>query len=489
MRRKLLFGSAVLLTLGSVACSNPPEAQEVADLTASRSADMVRGMGNGMRMMSEMSSMQSLGDSATLLQGAFSEVPLTGAPSCPPEGCDGPTAGPTTPGVPDPTVTDAQAALLEKYLRERVFTEATVEATDGDSTLFRLMGEDLCTTGSAPADPVCVAEVDRMELRVRATRSGEKGLNLELLIGPERAGPVTLRFEPKSVAVVMDLSGAKAALVFLNPEAAQSLPKVMAGQLELRLTENGPQDLTFSTAILGDIRVELDASGATHAFTTAKTNPLSSLRMEGPAKRATFELNLGATEYRGPYQSAAAELAGKEMVLSLSGLSFAFSAEEGKEDFVVAHVGLGEAQSYVSLDGTKLFTADLNALSGRHFDLNLSRGADGLPLVRVLPEFDLVTRFFLQPLKVDATASVPPFYEDETYRVRLSGGGTPSLRPVPGDETTGFPGGLRVVSGELSLEAGGTAVTVPAGSCLVGKDVAAEGAHPLLGHFEASACP
>ena len=51
-----------------------------------------------------------------------------------------------------------------------------------------------------------------------------------------------------------------------------------------------------------------------------------------------------------------------------------------------------------------------------------------------------------------------------------------------------FPGGLQVVSGELKLEGKDASVTVPAGKCLVGKELAAEGSHPLLGHFETRDC-
>ncbi|HEX8702581.1 MAG TPA: hypothetical protein VF815_27355, partial [Myxococcaceae bacterium] len=204
-------------------------------------------------------------------------------------------------------------------------------------------------------------------------------------------------------------------------------------------------------------------------------------------KKVSFELNLGTTEYKGPY-GGTSPLASKQVVYSLSGLSFAFNAEESQEDFVIAHVGLGNAQSYMSVDGTKVFTADLNPLSNRHFDLNLSKGADGLPLVRVLPEFDLATKFFLAPLKADPMAEVPSFYEDQSYRVRLSGGNAPSIRPVEANTATGFPGGIQVVSGELKLEGGSSSVSVSAGKCLVGKEIAEQGSHPLLGHFESRDC-
>jgi hypothetical protein len=488
MKTKFWLTGSLMVALGAVGCSDAPTAKEVSDATATRTGEMVRAASTSARVMGEMSSFESLGSAATVLQGSFANVPVAGspAPCTEPDGDCSPL--PANPVPTDPAAAEAQAALLEKYLRERIFTEDNVEGTEGDSTLFRLMGDDVCTTSaSVPAAPECVQAVDRMELRIRATNTDNDGIDLGFLIGPNRDEPMVLSFGKKTMAVVVDLGESKEAVQFLAPSAAQQLPRVMVGRVELRLTENGEQDLTFSTGILNAIQIEMDRNGATHAFSTARAVPLSELRMDAKAKRVSFDLDLGTTEYKGPY-GGTSPLANKQVVYSLSGLSFAFSAEEGQNDFVIAHVGLGDAQSYMSLDGTKVFTADLNPLSNRHFDLNLSKGADGLPLVRVMPEFDLATKFFLAPLKVDPMAEVPSYYEDQSYRVRLSGGSAPSIRPVAANTTTGFPGGLQVVSGELKLEGGSSAVTVPAGKCLVGKEVAAEGSHPLLGHFESRDC-
>ncbi|MDY7230103.1 hypothetical protein [Hyalangium rubrum] len=488
MKTKFWLIGTTLVALGGVGCSDAPSAKEVSEATATRSGEMVRAVSASARVMAEMSSFESLGAAASIFQGSFAQVPLTGSPStCAEPDGDCSNELPTSPVPTDPAAVDAQAALLEKYLRERIFTEANVEETQGDSTIFLLKGDDVCTTGAAPVDPDCALAVDKLELRLRATSTDDDGIDLGLLLGPDRAEPMVLSFGKKTVAVVVDLGGAKDAVKFLDPSAAQGLPKVMAGRVELRLTENGEQDVTFSTGILDAIQLEVEADGATHAFSSAKANPLSELRMNAKDKTVGFALNLGSTEYRAPY-GGTSSLARQQMVYSLSGMSFEFQAQEGKEDFVIGHVGLGDAQSYVSLNGTKLFTADLNPLSNRHFDLNLSKGADGLPLVRVLPEFDLAAKFFLSPLRADPTEEVPSFYEDQSYRVRLSGGNAPSFRPVEANTTTGFPGGLQVVSGELKLESGGSAVTVPAGKCLVGRDTAAEGSHPLIGYFETRDC-
>lgn len=487
MKTKFWLTGTLMLAFGGVGCSDAPDVKEVSDTTAARTADMIRAASASARVMGEMSSLESMGSTAAILQKTFGAVPLMGSPSTctDPEGCE--SGMPSNPVQVDPAAAEAQAALVEKYLRERIFTEANVEGTEGDSLFFRIQGEDACTVGETPADASCVKAVDQLQLRIRATRADKDGLDLGFQFGPNHDEPLSLSFAEKSMAVAMDLGEAKDTVIFLAPEAAAQLPRVMAGKVELRLTENGPQDLTFSTGILDGIRIEVDEDGATHAFSTAKTNPLSELRMDASAKRLSFALNLGTTEYKGPYGGTSA-LASQQVVYSLSGLSFEFNAEEAQNDFVIAHVGLGDAQSYMSLNGTKVITADLNALSGRHFDLNLSKGADGLPLIRVLPEFDLAAKFFMAPLKADPMAQVPSFYEDQSYRVRLSGGSAPSLRPVDANTAKGFPGGLQVVSGELLLQGKDATVTVPAGKCLVGKETAAENSHPLLGYFAATDC-
>lgn len=51
----------------------------------------------------------------------------------------------------------------------------------------------------------------------------------------------------------------------------------------------------------------------------------------------------------------------------------------------------------------------------------------------------------------------------DTYRLKLTGT-NPSAQPVDG--TTTFPGGLKVLTGSLSISGDAQTVTVPAGQCL-----------------------
>jgi hypothetical protein len=490
MNTKLLLTGTLALALGAVGCSSPPEAKEVAEVTASHSGEMVRGVSTSLRMMSQMSAFGGLGEAANILTGSFSGVPITGTPTCGTPDTE-PCTPTSMPGVsaPDEATTEAMAALSEKYLRERIFTEANVEKTEGGSTMFLLQGDDLCSDGSYAPSPSCVEAVNKAELRIRASYLG-KGMNLELLVGPERKEPMSLAFDETRVGLTLDLQGIKDTVQFLSPESSAQLPRVMVGRVELALTSAGPQDITFETSILDALRLEMDSSGGTFAFSSDKAAPLTSVRtwQQDGATHASFALNLNTTEVRMPYTGSAAQLSGKQWVVSLSGMSYEMEVRDHAEQFLIAHLGLGDAQSYVALGDQRLVTVDLNTLSGRHFDLVITKGADGVPMLGVRPEFDLSVGLNLASLATDPSYEVPSYYNNETYRVRLSGGTVPSLRAVPANEATGFRGGLQVVTGALSLAATGAEVSVPEGQCLVGRDTAPEGSHPLLGHFEARDC-
>ncbi|MCE9666374.1 hypothetical protein LY474_00995 [Myxococcus stipitatus] len=476
------LAAVAALAVVATGCDNDdaPDAKKVADVAARRSAEAMRGVSASMRTASGLSSLKGLEDALARFGAGFEGVPLPQLPAG--------QEGATLEGVFDEEETDVQAERLEKYLRERVFTEANVESTDGNSTLFRLAGEQVCTDGWGTADAGCVRFVDESQLRIRATSLGDDSLELELLIGAKRADPLALRFLPKDVSVVVDLGGLKGAAEQLDPQMAALLPSVMTGQVELKVTKAGEAHWVVSGSVLEALRLELPLEGGTFAFSAARAAPLVELETDGGANRARFALDLSTTEVRVPYTGQVSALRGKDWTVSLSGLSYSVDVTEGQKDFSVTHVGLGAGQSYVGLGADKLVTLDLNAQSGRHFDLTLTQDADGLPLVKVQPGFDLLTRFYLAPLQADPSLEIPAAYADATYRVRLSGGeGGPSLRAAPANEATGFQGGLEVVTGELQLSAGDAQVVVSAGQCLVaGASIPEESS--LLSYLRQGSC-
>ncbi|WPB75724.1 hypothetical protein KYC5002_42860 [Archangium violaceum] len=472
MKMKFWVTGTVALALGAVGCQPPaPEPEDVAEVTAKRSGDLVRNIGSSMRTLSNFSALELLTDVASSVGGFGNMGGGVRGMSITRMAEDSPLP---VPSIPDETTSQAQAALVEKYLRERIFIEANVEETKGSSTTFRITGEDLCSDGSTPAAPACVAEVDKYELRIRATNKGDKGLDLELLFGPNRAEPLSLSFSDVRVGMIVDLGGVKDTVTQLSPET--KLPRVMVGRVELALTSTGPRDVEFQTSILDALSVEWDAAAGAYAFSSAKASPLSEMKVwqKDGANRARIALNLGTTEIRVPYSGRESEFSGKPYVVSLSGLSYEMEAQEGVEALTVAHIGLGEAQSYLALGDHKLVTVDLNALSGRHFDLHVAKGADGLALLSVRPEFDLSVFTDMGPLHEEAEGGAPTGGSGSSFKVRLSGGDAPSVRPVPANTSTGFPGGLQVVSGELSVAVNESRVTVPASKCLVKQSATSE---------------
>ncbi|HEX8439527.1 hypothetical protein [Archangium sp.] len=471
MKTKFWVTGTVALALGAVGCQPAaPEPEQVAEATAKRSGDLVRNIGASMRTLSNLSALKTLTDVASNV-GGFGNVG-GGLQSMSITRLAEESPLPVL-SAPDEATSQAQAALVEKYLRERIFTEANVEETKGSSTTFRITGEDLCSDGSSVATPECVADVDKYELRIRATNKGDDGLDLELLLGPNRSEPFSLSFTDVRVGMIVDLGGVKDTVKYLSPET--ELPRVMVGRVELALTSTGPRDVEFKTSVLDALSVEWDTTGGAYAFSTAKVSPLSELKVsqKNGASWARVALNLATTEVRVPYSGPKAELAGKQYVASLSGLSYAMEAQEGDEALTLAHLGLGNAQSYLALGDHKLVTADLNALSGRHFDLHIAKGTDGLAVLSVKPEFDLSVFTDMEPV-YQYSAGEQPFDHKMRFNVRLSGGGAPSVRPVPANTSTGFPGGLQVVSGELSLAVNDSRVTVPASKCLVKESATSE---------------
>jgi hypothetical protein len=484
MKMKFWVTGTVALALGAVGCQPPaPEPEDVAEVSAKRSGDLVRNLGSSLRTLSNLSALETLTDVASSV-GVFGDVggglqsmSITRLAE---------EAPLPLPGAPDEATSQAQAALVEKYLRERIFIEANVEETKGSSTTFRITGEDLCSDGSTPAAPECVAAVDKYELRIRATNKGNDALELELLFGPDRARPLSLSFTDVRVGMIVDLGGVKATVNHLSPEA--QLPRVMVGRVELALTSRGPRDVEFQTSILDALSVEWDTAAGAYAFSTEKVSPLSETKVwqKDGANWARVALNLGTTEVRTPYSGTKAEFSGKQYVASLSGLSYEMEGQEGSEALTLAHLGLGQAQSSLTLGDHKLATVDLNPLSGRHFDLHVARGADGLAVLSVQPELDLSVVTDMEPVYEYEEGEEPISDFKKNFNVRLSGGTAPSVRPVPANTSTGFPGGLQVVSGELSVAVNDSRVSVPATRCLVKESATSESTTGV--GFEARDC-
>src|SRR6185295_480307 len=154
--------------------------------------------------------------------------------------------------------------------------------------------------------------------------------------------------------------------------------------------------------------------------------------------------------------------------------------------------GLGGGQSSMKVGDKTAWTVDLNKDAWRHLDLKLSRDDQGRVVVSMNPELDFILGTFYSVLRQMGSA-YPDTMADESLRLRISGGGTPSMTAVAADATTGFPGGWKMLSGGLTFstdQAGFDPLVVRAGQCMVPRQSPpAAGMHPVYGAWEAVDCP
>jgi hypothetical protein len=392
----------------------------------------------------------------------------------------------TPPAAGEPTWSEE----ARQFLEERVFIDANYE---GDG-VYRLRGEDFCPADelTGAPDPQCVADFNEAELRVRAVLAGD-GLDLTLLVGPDRVEPLTVELRSDRITVIVDLGAAKAAAAHIAAVTgtAVELPRILEGVVSAELVLNGPADVTVSFAIRQAVRVEGDLEAGSYLFSSAAKDPLFRARGEGAARRLSIDLDIGQTAVSFPWDSFSFDetedptpVSG-QLAVDAKGLSGSVVLEEGISQLRLSNIGLGEGKSTIKLDDYEILSWLLNADSGSRFGLTVTPTTDGTARFAFDPELDFQLGVDLQPF-ADAGDVVEPYLLGEVYRVEIDGT-TPTVRPVPAD-AYGIGGGLSVDSGRLRLSASsGSEVVVPAGQCLV-DDAVTTGEHPLIGAYASAPC-
>lgn len=398
--------------------------------------------------------------------------------------------------VPEASSTD-QSFADWKILTGRIFREENIIDRPAGAVVFALKGVDLCTPlrSAEPADPRCVQDIDRAQLALR----GSGDVDLTLLVGPNRYEPVVLRVRSKqSLAVEIDLAQATLASDYLQTIFNQGSGPVTttsgSGKVELKLERHADTDYSLRLSILEDVTVRVtDPDGIARVFTSKATQPLASLRVDGAARRISTELNAGPTEYQGLwsdwYSSASVSLR-TPMVASLSGFHWSAVLQDGQNSHTV-NVGLGSGQSSLTFAGQKVFALDLNESLGRRLEMEWTKSAAGAPLLKIKPGLHAQLFFKLQPVK-DAGDSVSDDLLNATYAYSFleQSGQVPSLEVLKPSNDGTWQGGVRLVSGQLTLSSNNPGLpsrSFSAGTCLTGFN--GQSTNSMLDLFSAAACP
>lgn len=458
--------------------AGPAEARQRIQATL---PNMAESLSQSMTYWSENQTLTSLSDSIGTMQASFErmfpslildEQVAVGEPLA--------TLLPAEEGEEEDIGADIEA------MAEVIFTEENHEG----GGIYRIRGATFCEDAEGVVDAECAAQIDDLELRIRATEAGD-GLDLGLRIGPDQAEPLVLELRTDRASVVVSLADAKEAVAFLSQGSEEDveLPEVMEGTIAFSLLVPAPDAVELQVSVREEVRLEVAVpdSDEVIAFSTEIRDPLYSVRMDGESYGMTVDV--GRTRLSGPWSDIEGD--GNDLGLleiDWRGLSYEIDLSASSDSLVVRNIGLGDGTSTVKLAGETLVAVDINADSGRHFDLELTADSAGLPLLTVDPGLDLQVSYNLAPLADGGVAVDAPLL-NAGYSFTL-GGERPSVQPVEADALTSFPGGLRVVEGELVISADGADadVVVPAGQCLV-EVTPAEGAHPLTGALAAVDCP
>lgn len=512
MKTRLLSTLALFAT--AAGCSFAPSVEDVQNATASAATAICDNAGAGAEAVANMPTVGALGAGMTSMFKAAPDVAQQFLlPK--PEVLQGLMVNdelvqqlmPRRDGVvakASPTVQQGTAESmhavgqsLARLLRERIFTEENVEERTFDAIIFRVTGKDVCVYEDATgkfqpiSDPACASSFDRFEVRIKAQQPD--ALELTLLMGPDRYAPLVLDFTEDSFAVTADFVDLKKTYLYVAQVLGMNvvMPEVMEGKVRVMATRYGDSDYGVDFSVLQEVKLEQTA-GTTKTFLhVAAKSPISTARYDGIQKRLTSNLDLGAVELGMPSAYAyGAGMGGPDTQFTwhLGGASYSFDTREGDTEMLVTNVGIGDEQSYWALNGTKLDAFDLNAASGRRFDMRVVTQAGADPLFKFSPGFDLAEHLNLEPM-ASYGVSVPAWAYTENLSVVL-GGADPTLQAIPYNYDTNTPGALKVASGTLTLtadEPGIAQVVVEAGQCLL-RDPASTSQHPF-GAYYAGTCP
>lgn len=425
MTQRALLGLVVCVV--SFSCAPDPK------VVAERTATDVKSLVREAYVAGESSNNWATLDSSLLALGVSAEARANGSARVPPV-----------------QSFDASMDAFSKRI-DKVFAEANIVDKSGGALTFQVRGVDVCTSDTGALDAACADQVDKLKLFIKA--AGD--LDVTLLVGEGKAEAFTIEIRKNvSVALIIDLEKSIAAMTAF--QSAQSGTTVnyqftAKGKMEWRLLKNGKDDFTLSTSVLAPVSYEMTgADGVTRKASIGVKSPLASLRLEGPAKRATLQYGYGEVKYAGlvrDFFGTGDSSDARPLDVFLAGAGFSLIFEEGKTARL-ENVGFGSATSVIKTGDDVLFSFDFNKDQGRSVSATWAPTEKGFKL-EFTPGVQLDAHLGLGVL-ASATYEVRPEHRDATYSASFLGSGKASVEFFTAQSTDGAPF-ARLLEGELKL--------------------------------------
>lgn len=484
--RRLLTALVLLLAacVGCEATSFEPDANRDSLVTADVIRQRTQGtIGNVARRVPDIRPLTQ-GETWSALTGAvagllraFDSVPLfpsrIGAEVAPPPDCPAEEVGPDGSCTFNPR---AVLLALSDFLEQKLFSDDHLEALERSSATFLLRGASFCE-GMQPCsggpghcvapNASCIQSIDAAQVRVKATLVGADGLDVAVLVGPDRARPVVLELRRTSLAVELDLESAKLALDHLQAVAGNSEAEVALarGRLRFQFTSSAPDDISFVSSIPEAVQFQLNVPQGPIELAIAARSPAITLRAQGALETLSIAVDNGPIDLSVPYAFLTEGKGSGTLALHLSGQTWRTEAKVNQPSLVLTDISWLEP-STLKKDGVSVFALDVNPNSGRKFELSLTpAGTPPGVLFRVQPELDVSADCNLQ-LIAQEFPDIPLVFQNTKYELALQGPGEAAVLPVA-DSKAVAEAGLKVVSGQLSLHASGhDSLVIRAGQCI-----------------------
>lgn len=385
---------------------------------------------------------------------------------------------------------------LMRSLREEVFIDENLESDDGKTVVYKLGPKLLCgsvdesdsppsagspvsadtattttddtaigeptgdTIGGQPAyDQDCLAELEKWKPRVQLVSPRAGDIDLSLLLTDERISPITFNLYQQKLGVTVDLAKVETA----SKRVGSHLDGVtgLAGVYSASLVQNGSLDYTLDLSVTDMIRAILGDEPNTVSISLAPSPKALTLNVNGNTGRISGRLDLSRFALLGPLSSFMSEEddsaptnstdASSTPVASpsyhgtiegaLAGIAGNFVHEQASDSLSLTNVGFGVEPSTLKFEQTTLLSIDLNAGSGRIFDLYIDGSSDMGPSLQFSPGLDADVLLGFAAL-ADQVQDIEQFLMNDRLKISLKGN-RPSLR-IEEEQ-------LRVTSGSLEL--------------------------------------
>jgi len=328
-------------------------------------------------------------------------------------------------------------ADVAQSLNDGVFADANYE---GDG-VFRVPASQLCAD---PADTACVDDANRAELRIRA-ETADDGLDLTLLVGADRAEPMSIGLREGVLTMSVDLAEAEAAVRAVGT-TEPGWTVELSGAISARLDVLGTAHVAVALNIDQPVHVAISDGTASEPFglDTAVAQPLVRVELDGVAVIGSAQIGLGSTQVHVPADVDPA------LDVDLAGLTATAAMAAGA--LTIDRLSIGDRTMTVAVGGQQAIAIDLNPDAGRSLGMTVTGDATDATFA-ITPGLDL--RVAIDHAVLGDTA---PRYD--VTRVLLWGASPSTVRQTADQ--------LMVMSGALSLETNpaGYGVVVDGGQCL-----------------------